>query len=423
MMNCSLISIINDDVLPSAHQYFYLDESKSREDKQVVQFDVLLEYLESYPPESLGLLFLSIKAITPRFGKEYTYQLIISSESSHLYLCEVNERMKDFLCEYFFDPGGYVRIAFQTSTYPLSSLWREFPKENSSTVLADEKMLYSLRGMPVLGKDIPAGKNMTSGEVLGFKKIQSAFKKELHGIQESLNVLNSPEAIESFRYKKTVELMIQTGVHTGLSITGSALGAVIGTAIAPGIGSLIGAGVGAGVSWLSKIAYNYAASRVSNRINPNPHLKTQDIARNLKSAEKGRIWWCGEKIKSICVKPSRTATTLGAGIISFLTKEVSLPLHDIATACYDYGKSKFEGLTAEKATKIETLLEKYYLELKEKYQLVLDYLDANPTPDNQRRKKKILERDEVIRNRLEIIRKSIKDAMELTRKTRGKRKG
>lgn len=414
------ISMTKNNGLSPACLSFYFNEVKhdivEAEKTQRIQFGVLLEYLENHPPESLDLLFLSMKAITPRFENDNTYQLTISSGPFFLYLCEVNERMRDFLYEYVFDYNGYVKKTLSTSGARLKSLWLKFPESNSTNFFAIENKPHYFRAIPVSKKKSAAGeKNIALGEVLDFKKIQSSFKRELYGIQSALNVLNSPEAIEKFKKKKTVELVIQTGVHTGLSVTGSTLGAVIGTAIAPGIGSLIGAGVGAGISCIGKKAYDYAASRVSNRINPNPHLKTQNISRNLKSAEKGRIWWCGAKIKSICVKPSRAASTLSFGLISFLIKEVSLPLYDIATACYDYGKA-YKGLPPEKADKIEILLEKYHVELKEKYQQVLDYLEANPTPGNQRRKIKILARDEVISNRLEIIRKSIKDAMEARNK-------
>ena len=107
-----------------------------------MQFGVLLEHLNNYPPESLYLLFLSIKASTPSFGKDNTYQLTISSESFPLYLYEVNERMRNFLYEYVFDVGGHVKTAFHTSGARLESLWLKFPADNSAGILTVEETLF-----------------------------------------------------------------------------------------------------------------------------------------------------------------------------------------------------------------------------------------------------------------------------------------
>lgn len=120
------------------------------------------------------------------------------------------------------------------------------------------------------------------------------------------------------------------------------------------------------------------------------------------------------KIKSLVVEPSRAGGILVASLISSVIKGVSLPIHDIATACYDYERAS-EGLTPEKASKIEALLVKYHSKLNKEYEQVLGYLEENPTPDNQRRKNKILERDAVICERLAAIRESIKDAVESRR--------
>ncbi|EAX8336873.1 hypothetical protein AG21_12135 [Salmonella enterica subsp. arizonae] len=291
------------------------------------------------------------------------------------------------------------------------------PEKESSLDEKDEKVVCSSYTMPVSvpEKESFFGQNkLTLKDVKNFKKIQSAFKRELSSIQKSLNVLNNRKAVERFREYKTVELFLQTGVHTGFCVAGGLSSAVIGTAISPGFGTLIGAGVGAGLAWSGKKLYDYAAGAVSNKINPNPHLKTREIDRKIKSAEKGFFWECGAKIKSLVVEPSRGTGILAASLISSVIQEVSIPIHDIATACYDY-EIACEGLTSKKASKIEALLAKYHSKLNKEYKQVLKYLEENPTPDNQRRKKKILRRDAVIRERLATIRESIKDAVESRR--------
>ncbi|EBD9829595.1 hypothetical protein K6N38_001314 [Salmonella enterica] len=300
------------------------------------------------------------------------------------------------------------------SSYTMSA---SVPKKESSLDEKDEKGVCSSYTMPV---SVPEKESffdqnkLTLKDVKNFKKIQSAFKRELSSIQKSLNVLNNRKAVERFREYKTVELFLQTGVHTGFCVAGGLSSAVIGTAISPGFGTLIGAGVGAGLAWSGKKLYDYAAGAVSNKINPNPHLKTREIDRKIKSAEKGFFWECGAKIKSLVVEPSRGTGILAASLISSVIQEVSIPIHDIATACYDY-EIACEGLTSKKASKIEALLAKYHSKLNKEYKQVLKYLEENPTPDNQRRKKKILRRDAVIRERLATIRESIKDAVESRR--------
>ncbi|ENL3509804.1 hypothetical protein AB4716_002953, partial [Salmonella enterica] len=291
------------------------------------------------------------------------------------------------------------------------------PEKESSLDEKDEKVVCSSYTMSVSvpGKESFFDQNkLTLKDVKNFKKIQSAFKRELSSIQKSLNVLNNRKAVERFREYKTVELFLQTGVHTGFCVAGGLSSAVIGTAISPGFGTLIGAGVGAGLAWSGKKLYDYAAGAVSNKINPNPHLKTREIDRKIKSAEKGFFWEFGAKIKSLVVEPSRGTGILAASLISSVIQEVSIPIHDIATACYDY-EIACEGLTSKKASKIEALLAKYHSKLNKEYKQVLKYLEENPTPDNQRRKKKILRRDAVIRERLATIRESIKDAVESRR--------
>ncbi|EJC5332233.1 hypothetical protein MZH95_002072 [Salmonella enterica] len=291
------------------------------------------------------------------------------------------------------------------------------PEKESSLDEKDKKVVCSSYTMPV---SVPEKESffdqnkLTLKDVKNFKKIQSAFKRELSSIQKSLNVLNNRKAVERFREYKTVELFLQTGVHTGFCVAGGLSSAVIGTAISPGFGTLIGAGVGAGLAWSGKKLYDYAAGAVSNKINPNPHLKTKEIDRKIKSAEKGFFWECGAKIKSLVVEPSRGTGILAASLISSVIQEVSIPIHDIATACYDY-EIACEGLTSKKASKIEALLAKYHSKLNKEYKQVLKYLEENPTPDNQRRKNKILRRDAVIRERLATIRESIKDAVESRR--------
>ncbi|EDS6648841.1 hypothetical protein S510_001875 [Salmonella enterica subsp. arizonae] len=300
------------------------------------------------------------------------------------------------------------------SPYTMSA---SVPEKESSLDEKDEKVVCSSYTMPV---SVPEKESffdqnkLTLKDVKNFKKIQSAFKRELSSIQKSLNVLNNRKAVERFREYKTVELFLQTGVHTGFCVAGGLSSAVIGTAIFPGFGTLIGAGVGAGLAWSGKKLYDYAAGAVSNKINPNPHLKTREIDRKIKSAEKGFFWECGAKIKSLVVEPSRGTGILAASLISSVIQEVSIPIHDIATACYDY-EIACEGLTSKKASKIEALLAKYHSKLNKEYKQVLKYLEENPTPDNQRRKKKILRRDAVIRERLATIRESIKDAVESRR--------
>ncbi|EAR0344908.1 hypothetical protein EBI69_07270 [Salmonella enterica] len=300
------------------------------------------------------------------------------------------------------------------SPYTMSA---SVPEKESSLDEKDEKVVCSSYTMSVSvpGKESFFDQNkLTLKDVKNFKKIQSAFKRELSSIQKSLNVLNNRKAVERFREYKTVELFLQTGVHTGFCVAGGLSSAVIGTAISPGFGTLIGAGVGAGLAWSGKKLYDYAAGAVSNKINPNPHLKTREIDRKIKSAEKGFFWECGAKIKSLVVEPSRGTGILAASLISSVIQEVSIPIHDIATACYDY-EIACEGLTSKKASKIEALLAKYHSKLNKEYKQVLKYLEENPTPYNQRRKKKILRRDAVIRERLATIRESIKDAVESRR--------
>ncbi|MFR71584.1 hypothetical protein EEO77_14415 [Salmonella enterica] len=304
------------------------------------------------------------------------------------------------------------KVVCSSYTMPVS-----VPEKESSLDEKDEMGLCSSYTMPVSvpEKESFFGQNkLTLKDVKNFKKIQSAFKRELSSIQKSLNVLNNRKAVERFREYKTVELFLQTGVHTGFCVAGGLSSAVIGTAISPGFGTLIGAGVGAGLAWSGKKLYDYAAGAVSNKINPNPHLKTREIDRKIKSAEKGFFWECGAKIKSLVVEPSRGTGILAASLISSVIQEVSIPIHDIATACYDY-EIACEGLTSKKASKIEALLAKYHSKLNKEYKQVLKYLEENPTPDNQRRKKKILRRDAVIRERLATIRESIKDAVESRR--------
>ncbi|EGN6365615.1 hypothetical protein ISM19_001994 [Salmonella enterica] len=304
------------------------------------------------------------------------------------------------------------KVVCSSYTMPVS-----VPEKESSLDEKDEMGLCSSYTMPV---SVPEKESffdqnkLTLKDVKNFKKIQSAFKRELSSIQKSLNVLNNRKAVERFREYKTVELFLQTGVHTGFCVAGGLSSAVIGTAISPGFGTLIGAGVGAGLAWSGKKLYDYAAGAVSNKINPNPHLKTREIDRKIKSAEKGFFWECGAKIKSLVVEPSRGTGILAASLISSVIQEVSIPIHDIATACYDY-EIACEGLTSKKASKIEALLAKYHSKLNKEYKQVLKYLEENPTPDNQRRKKKILRRDAVIRERLATIRESIKDAVESRR--------
>ncbi|OLW37149.1 hypothetical protein P287_00485 [Salmonella enterica subsp. arizonae serovar 18:z4,z23:- str. CVM N6509] len=424
MMLFSIISAVNGGVLSSACTHFLLDESKLVEPgiigdnkERTLHFDVLLNQLTLYPYETADPLFISINAVTSCCGESSAYQLAISTGRFPLYESEINELMKDFLYQHVVDANGHVKITFTDVCKRLNSLWRKFTEENLRTTSKDEEVVCSSYTMPV---SVPEKESffdqnkLTLKDVKNFKKIQSAFKRELSSIQKSLNVLNNRKAVERFREYKTVELFLQTGVHTGFCVAGGLSSAVIGTAISPGFGTLIGAGVGAGLAWSGKKLYDYAAGAVSNKINPNPHLKTREIDRKIKSAEKGFFWECGAKIKSLVVEPSRGTGILAASLISSVIQEVSIPIHDIATACYDY-EIACEGLTSKKASKIEALLAKYHSKLNKEYKQVLKYLEENPTPDNQRRKKKILRRDAVIRERLATIRESIKDAVESRR--------
>ncbi|EEJ3209855.1 hypothetical protein DQ99_000434 [Salmonella enterica subsp. houtenae serovar 40:z4,z24:-] len=456
MMLFSIISAVKDGVLLSVRTHFLLDENKLVEpgiigsnEERTVQFEMLLDQLKLYPHETADPLLVSINAVTPCCDESNVYQLAVSTGALPLYVSEINEFMKDFLYQYVIDANGHVKMTFPDVCNGLNTLWRMFAEENSSATLKDEKVQCSPYTMPVvaLEKKSPLEeermtfeeKRMTSEEdkmtseqekmtseqekmtseeekmaskdVRNFKKIQSAFKHELRSIQRSLNVLNSHEAMKRFKENKTLELLLQTGVHTGFSITGSMLGAVVGTAIAPGFGTLIGGGIGTGLAWTGKRFYNYAAGVVSNKINPNPHLKTREIDRKIKSARKGVVWEYCAKIKSLVVEPSQTGSILLASLISSIIRGVSLPVHDIATACHDYKRVR-KGLTPEKASKIEALLVKYHSKLNTEYEQVLEYLEKNPTRDNQRRKNKILERGAVISERLAAIRESIKDAVE-----------
>ncbi|EIM8802803.1 hypothetical protein LN684_001676 [Salmonella enterica] len=449
MMLFSIISAVNGGVLSSACTHFLLDESKLVEPdiigdnkERTLHFDVLLNQLTLYPYETADPLFISINAVTSCCGESSAYQLAIFTGRFPLYESEINELMKDFLYQHVVDANGHVKITFTDVCKRLNSLWRKFTEENLRTTSKDEKVVCSSYTMPVsvpekessldekdekvvcssytMPVSVPEKESffdqnkLTLKDVKNFKKIQSAFKRELSSIQKSLNVLNNRKAVERFREYKTVELFLQTGVHTGFCVAGGLSSAVIGTAISPGFGTLIGAGVGAGLAWSGKKLYDYAAGAVSNKINPNPHLKTREIDRKIKSAEKGFFWECGAKIKSLVVEPSRGTGILAASLISSVIQEVSIPIHDIATACYDY-EIACEGLTSKKASKIEALLAKYHSKLNKEYKQVLKYLEENPTPDNQRRKKKILRRDAVIRERLATIRESIKDAVESRR--------
>ncbi|EKH2048963.1 hypothetical protein O4K18_001810 [Salmonella enterica] len=474
MMLFSIISAVNGGVLSSACTHFLLDESKLVEPgiigdnkERTLHFDVLLNELTLYPYETADPLFISINAVTSCCGESSAYQLAISTGRFPLYESEINELMKDFLYQHVVDANGHVKITFTDVCKRLNSLWRKFTEENLRTTSKDEEVVCSSYTMPVsvpekessldekdekvvcssytmsvsvpekessldekdekvvcssytMSVSVPEKESffdqnkLTLKDVKNFKKIQSAFKRELSSIQKSLNILNNRKAVERFREYKTVELFLQTGVHTGFCVAGGLSSAVIGTAISPGFGTLIGAGVGAGLAWSGKKLYDYAAGAVSNKINPNPHLKTREIDRKIKSAEKGFFWECGAKIKSLVVEPSRGTGILAASLISSVIQEVSIPIHDIATACYDY-EIACEGLTSKKASKIEALLAKYHSKLNKEYKQVLKYLEENPTPDNQRRKKKILRRDAVIRERLATIRESIKDAVESRR--------
>ncbi len=449
MMLFSIISAVNGGVLSSACTHFLLDESKLVEPdiigdnkERTLHFDVLLNQLTLYPYETADPLFISINAVTSCCGESSAYQLAISTGRFPLYESEINELMKDFLYQHVVDANGHVKITFTDVCKRLNSLWRKFTEENLRTTSKDEKVVCSPYTMSAsvpekessldekdekvvcssytMSVSVPEKESffdqnkLTLKDVKNFKKIQSAFKRELSSIQKSLNVLNNRKAVERFREYKTVELFLQTGVHTGFCVAGGLSSAVIGTAISPGFGTLIGAGVGAGLAWSGKKLYDYAAGAVSNKINPNPHLKTREIDRKIKSAEKGFFWECGAKIKSLVVEPSRGTGILAASLISSVIQEVSIPIHDIATACYDY-EIACEGLTSKKASKIEALLAKYHSKLNKEYKQVLKYLEENPTPDNQRRKKKILRRDAVIRERLATIRESIKDAVESRR--------
>ncbi|EOH0841172.1 hypothetical protein ACLKTS_001574 [Salmonella enterica subsp. enterica serovar 44:z4,z24:-] len=470
MMLFSIISAVKDGVLLSVRTHFLLDENKLVEpdiigsnEERTVQFEMLLDQLKLYPHETADPLLVSINAVTPCCDESNVYQLAVSTGALPLYVSEINELMKDFFYQYVIDANGHVKMTFPDVCNGLNTLWRTFAEGNSNATLKDEKVQCSLYTMPVVAQEKKSPleeenmtseeENMTSEEekmtseekkmtseeekmtseekkmtsekekmasekekvaskdVRNFKKIQSAFKHELHSIQRSLNVLNSHEAMKRFKENKTLELLLQTGIHTGFSITGSMLGAVVGTAIAPGFGTIIGGGIGTGLAWTGKRFYNYAAGVVSNKINPNPHLKTREIDRKIKSARKGVVWEYYAKIKSRVVEPSQTGGILLASLISSVIRGVSLPVHDIATACHDYKRAR-KGLTPEKASKIEALLVKYHSKLNEEHEQVLEYLEKNPTRDNQRRKNKILERGAVISERLAAIRESIKDAVE-----------
>ncbi|MBA3110657.1 hypothetical protein CBX57_004490 [Salmonella enterica] len=421
MMISSLISAVNDNMLLPARAHFPLDENKVVEpviiggdEERTVRFGMLLDQLKLYPHETADPLCMSINAVTPCCGESNAYQLAVSTGQLPLYASEISELMKDFLYQHVVDANGYVKMTFPDMCNGLNALWKTFVEENLSGNLTTEKVLCAPYIMPVSVLRETSSleeEKMTLKDVMNFKKIQSAFKHELHSIQKSLDVLKSHDAVERFKENKTLELLLQTGVHTGIGIAGGVLGAVIGTAIAPGLGTFIGAGIGAGLAWVGKKIYDYAAGVVSNKMNPNPHLKTQEIDRKIKSAEKGAIWECGAKIKSLVVEPSRAGGILVASLISSVIEGVSLPIHDIATACHDYERAS-EGLTPEKASKIEALLVKYHSKLNKEYEQVLAYLEENPTPDNLRRKNKILERGAVICERLAAIRESIKDAVE-----------
>ncbi|HDI4956019.1 TPA: hypothetical protein PNO53_000108 [Salmonella enterica] len=442
MMLFSIISAVKDGVLLSVRTHFLLDENKLVElgiigsnEERTVQFEMLLDQLKLYPHETADPLLVSINAVTPCCDESNVYQLAVSTGALPLYVSEINELMKDFLYQYVIDANGHVKMTFPDVCNGLNTLWRTFAEENSSATLKDEKVQCSPYTMPVVAlekkspleeekmtseeekmtseeeKMTSEEEKMASKDVRNFKKIQSAFKHELRSIQRSLNVLNSHEAMKRFKENKTLELLLQTGIHTGFSITGSMLGAVVGTAIAPGFGTLIGGGIGTGLAWTGKRFYNYAAGVVSNKINPNPHLKTREIDRKIKSARKGVVWEYCAKIKSLVVEPSQTGGILLSSLISSVIRGVSLPVHDIATACHDYKRAR-KGLTPEKASKIEALLVKYHSKLNKEYEQVLEYLEKNPTRDNQRRKNKILERGAVISERLAAIRESIKDAVE-----------
>ncbi|EAW1146958.1 hypothetical protein B1Q97_000839 [Salmonella enterica subsp. arizonae serovar 38:z4,z23:-] len=435
MMLFSIISAVKDGVLLSVRTHFLLDENKLVEpdiigsnEERTVQFEMLLDQLKLYPHETADPLLVSINAVTPCCDESNVYQLAVSTGALPLYVSEINELMKDFFYQYVIDANGHVKMTFPDVCNGLNTLWRTFAEGNSNATLKDEKVQCSPYTMPVVAQEKKSPleeenmtseeENMTSEEekvaskdVRNFKKIQSAFKHELHSIQRSLNVLNSHEAMKRFKENKTLELLLQTGIHTGFSITGSMLGAVVGTAIAPGFGTIIGGGIGTGLAWTGKRFYNYAAGVVSNKINPNPHLKTREIDRKIKSARKGVVWEYCAKIKSRVVEPSQAGGILLASLISSVIRGVSLPVHDIATACHDYKRAR-KGLTPEKASKIEALLVKYHSKLNEEHEQVLEYLEKNPTRDNQRRKNKILERGAVISERLAAIRESIKDAVE-----------
>ncbi|SUG57373.1 Uncharacterised protein [Salmonella enterica subsp. diarizonae] len=250
-------------------------------------------------------------------------KLAVSTGQLPLYVSEISELMKDFLYQHVVDANGYVKMTFPDICNGLNSLWRTFAEENLSGTLKAEKVLCSPYIMPVsvLGETSSLEEEkMTLKDVMNFKKIQSAFKHELHSIQKSLNVLNNHEAVERFKENKTLELLLQTGYTLGLVSLVACWALSSARQSLPAWGRSSAAGIGAGLAWAGKKLYDYAAGVVSNKINPNPHLKTQEIDRKIKSAEKGTVWECGAKIKSLVVEPSRAGGILVASLISSSNK-------------------------------------------------------------------------------------------------------
>ncbi|VDY44265.1 Uncharacterised protein [Salmonella enterica subsp. arizonae] len=91
------------------------------------------------------------------------------------------------------------------------------PEKESSLDEKDEKVVCSSYTMPV---SVPEKESffdqnkLTLKDVKNFKKIQSAFKRELSSIQKSLNVLNNRKAVERFReYKNGRTLSTNGGTY------------------------------------------------------------------------------------------------------------------------------------------------------------------------------------------------------------------
>lgn len=360
---------------------------------------------------------LALSALTPRMGEQNHHLLELRMGCNVIEQIEISEPMNAFLYEHVLDANGRVQTdQWHRHEEPLSLRERfnqRFEPVKTTPPIIDKGITCYPSG-PVLqsvikqiNTDDPV---ITTTQVKAFKRLQSAFKHQLHMIQDSLMVLESPKALTTFKAKKSAELLIQVGVHTGFGVAGATVGGLIGTAIMPAIGTaaggVIGGLVGMAVSFSGKFVYDRVSEAVNSHLNPNPHIKTHNSIRDIKAAEKGKLWWVGSTIKALFVKtPELTVATLLCEAMERAIN-VSVPFYNMTVAYHDYRKA-VQGLSPEKIDKINVMLDRYEADIQGRIGPIIDYLTANKTPDNLRRLAKIIHRNEIMIQRLSDIRQRL----------------